>query len=36
MSSTNMKKIVTATIQELLPLGFGPDNLGLNVQRFRA
>ena len=35
MSSTDMKKIVSATIQELLPLGFGPDNLGLNVGRFR-
>jgi cytidine deaminase len=35
MSSTDMRKIVSATIQELLPLGFGPDNLGLNVGRFR-
>ena len=35
MSSTDMKKIVVATIRELLPLGFGPDNLGLNVSRFR-
>lgn len=35
MSSTDMKKVVIATIQELLPLGFGPANLGLNVRRFR-
>ena len=35
MSSTSMKKIVVATIEELLPLGFGPHNLGLNVKRFK-
>lgn len=35
MSSTDMKKIVVATIEELLPLGFGPRNLGLDLRRFR-
>lgn len=35
MSSTSMNKIVVATIEELLPLGFGPRNLGLNLKRFR-
>lgn len=36
MASTDMKKVVIATIQELLPLGFGPNNLGLDVKRFRV
>ena len=36
MSSTDMKKIVIATAEELLPLGFGPHNLGLNLKRFRS
>lgn len=35
MSSTDMKTIVVATIEELLPLGFGPRNLGLDLRRFR-
>ena len=35
MSSTDMKRIVIATIDELLPLGFGPANLGLKMKRFR-
>jgi cytidine deaminase len=35
MSSTDMKKVVVATIEELLPLGFGPQNLGLDLRRFR-
>jgi cytidine deaminase len=35
MSSTDMKRIVKATIQELLPLGFGPVHLGLDIGRFR-
>lgn len=35
MSSTDMKQIITATIDELLPLGFGPANLGLDMKRFR-
>lgn len=35
MSSTDMKRIVIATIEELLPLGFGPSSLGLDVARFR-
>jgi cytidine deaminase len=35
MSSSEMKKIVIGTISELLPLGFGPVNLGLRMERFR-
>jgi cytidine deaminase len=35
MSSSEMKKIVVGTISELLPLGFGPGNLGLRVDRLR-
>jgi len=35
MSSSEMKKIVVGTIGELLPLGFGPANLGLRVDRLR-
>lgn len=35
MSSSEMKKIVIGTISELLPLGFGPANLGLRMERFR-
>jgi cytidine deaminase len=35
MSSSDMKSIVVATIRELLPLGFGPHNLGMDLRRFR-
>jgi cytidine deaminase len=35
MSSTDSKKIVVSSIHELLPLGFGPANLGLDLKRFR-
>ena len=36
MSNTNMTKIVKATISELLPLAFGPSNLGIDLTRFRS
>jgi len=35
MSSSDMKSIVVATIRELLPLGFGPHNLGMDLRRFQ-
>jgi len=35
MCSSDMKKVVIATIDELLPLGFGPASLGVNIKRFR-
>ena len=35
MSSSDMKSIVIATIKELLPLGFGPHNLGINLKRYQ-
>jgi cytidine deaminase len=35
MSSSDMKSVVIATIQELLPLGFGPHNLGIDLRRFQ-
>lgn len=35
MSSTDMSKIILSSVRELLPLGFGPMNLGLNPTRFR-
>ncbi len=35
MATTNQDKIVVATIGELLPLGFGPDDLGVDIGRYR-
>lgn len=35
MSSSDMRSVVVATIRELLPLGFGPHNLGLDLRRFK-
>ena len=35
MSTTKMDKIIIATIQELLPLGFGPKDLGINIKRYQ-
>jgi len=35
MSSSDMKRIVISTIRELLPLGFGPHNLGIDLSRYR-
>ena len=35
LASTDMRKIVMTDTDELLPLGFGPRTLGLNIDRFR-
>lgn len=35
MSSTRKDKILITTINELLPLAFGPKDLGLDIERFR-
>lgn len=35
MSNTRKDKILIATINELLPLAFGPKDLGLDIERFR-
>lgn len=35
MSSTKMTKVVIAPISELLPFGFGPKNLGIDVSSYR-
>ncbi len=35
MSTTQHDKIVVATISELLPLAFGPEDLGVDVSRYR-
>lgn len=35
MSSSDMKSVVISTIRELLPLGFGPHNLGIDLRRYR-
>jgi cytidine deaminase len=35
MSTTRKDKIIIATIKELLPLGFGPADLGIDITRFQ-
>jgi cytidine deaminase len=35
MSTTRKNKIIVATIEDLLPLAFGPRDLGLDIERFR-
>ena len=35
MSTTKGDKIVIATIQELLPLGFGPKDLGIDIGKYK-
>ncbi len=35
MSTTKMDKIVVATIEELLPLAFGPKDLGIDVKKYQ-
>lgn len=35
MSTTRKDKIIIATINELLPLGFGPIDLGIDIARFQ-
>jgi len=34
-ATTKMDKIVIATIKELLPLGFGPVDLGIDISRYQ-
>lgn len=36
MSDGKKENVVIATINELLPLAFGPKNLGINLKKFRA
>lgn len=35
MSDTKMKKIVVATISELLPFAFGPNDVKANIEKFK-
>ncbi len=35
LSSTLKDKIIITTIQELLPLGFGPKDLGISISRYQ-
>lgn len=35
MANTRKDKIVVATINELLPLGFGPRELGIDIEKYR-
>lgn len=35
MSDTKMDKIVVASIKEILPLAFGPANLGIDLEKYR-
>ena len=35
LSTTKKDKIILTSIKELLPLGFGPRDLGIDVSRFR-
>lgn len=35
MATTKKDKIVIATIEELLPLAFGPKNLGIDVKKYQ-
>ena len=35
MSTTKKDKIIIATISELLPLGFGPKDLGVNIKKYQ-
>ena len=34
-STTKKDKIIVATIEELLPLGFGPKDLGINIKKYQ-
>ncbi len=35
MATTKMDKIVVATIEELLPLAFGPRDLGIDIKKYQ-
>jgi cytidine deaminase len=36
LSTTKKDKIITTSISELLPLAFGPKDLGMDLQRFKS
>ena len=36
MATTKMDKIVISSIDELLPLGFGPRDLGVDIQKYQT
>ena len=36
MATTRKDKVVIATIEELLPLGFGPRDLGVDIKRYQS
>lgn len=36
MSTTKKDKIIIATISELLPLGFGPKDLGIDIKKYQC
>ncbi|MFH1065869.1 MAG: cytidine deaminase [Nanoarchaeota archaeon] len=36
MSTTRKDKIIVATIEDLLPLAFGPRDLGIDVEKYRG
>ncbi len=36
MSTTRKDKIIVATIEDLLPLAFGPRDVGVDIERFRS
>jgi len=35
MATTQKDKVVVATIEELLPLAFGPKDLGIDVKKYQ-
>lgn len=35
MATTNQEKIIIASINELLPLAFGPKDLGIDIGKFQ-
>ncbi len=35
MATTKMDKIIVATIEELLPLAFGPKDLGIDIKKYQ-
>ncbi len=36
LSTTKMDKVIIASIEELLPLGFGPKNLGIDLTHYKT
>ncbi len=35
MAATQKERVVVATIEELLPLGLGPKDLGIDVKKYQ-